>query len=42
MVKNRSKRDYQQEVTANDKILTLSTCTGNNARLVIHAKLLPS
>ena len=40
MVKGRSKRDYQQEVTANDKILTLSTCTGNNARLVIHAKLI--
>ena len=40
MVKGRSKKDYEQEVTANDKILTLSTCTGNNARLVIHAKLI--
>ena len=40
MVKGRSKKDYEQEVTAKDKILTLSTCTGNNARLVIHAKLI--
>ena len=40
MIKGRSKKDYEQEVTANDKILTLSTCTGNNARLVIHAKLI--
>ncbi len=41
MVKSRSKKDFNQNVTADDKILTLSTCTGNNARLVIHAKLLP-
>ena len=40
MVKNRSKNDFHIEVNENDKILTLSTCTGNNARLVIHAKLL--
>lgn len=40
MVKKRSNKDFQVEVDVNDKILTLSTCTGNNARLVIHAKLL--
>lgn len=42
MVKKRSKRDYHQEVNENDYLLTLSTCTGNNARLVIHAKLIQS
>ena len=40
MVKSRSKTDFHIDVNENDKILTLSTCTGNNARLVIHAKLL--
>ena len=42
MVKNRSKTDFHVEVNANDRILTLSTCTGNNARLVVHAKLIDS
>ena len=40
MVKDRSINNFNIEVNANDKILTLSTCTGNNARLVIHAKLM--
>ena len=39
MVKNRSKTNFNVEVGSEDKILTLSTCTGDNARLVIHAKL---
>ncbi len=38
MVKKRSFRNFGVEITANDKILTLSTCTGDNERLVIHAK----
>ncbi len=40
MVKKRSKKDFQIDVNENDKMLTLSTCTGDNSRLVIHAKLL--
>lgn len=40
MVKDRSINNFNIEVNANDKILTLSTCTGNNSRLVIHAKLM--
>ena len=40
MTKNRSIKDFGISVTPQDKILTLSTCTGNNDRLVIHAKLL--
>ena len=39
MTKNRSIKDFQVEVTTDDKLLTLSTCTGDNDRLVIHAKL---
>ena len=38
MVKSRSFRDFGVEITASDYILTLSTCTGDNERLVIHAK----
>ena len=40
MVKNRSVNDFGIEITKDDKIITLSTCTGNNDRLVIHAKLI--
>ncbi len=40
MTKNRSIKDFGVDVTSSDKLLTLSTCTGNNDRLVIHAKLL--
>lgn len=36
----RSIYDFGLNVTANDKMLTLSTCTGDNERLVIHAVLL--
>ena len=38
MTKNRSIHDFQIEVTPEDYLLTLSTCTGDNERLVIHAK----
>ena len=39
MIKERSIHDFEVEVKPGDKILTLSTCTGENQRLVIHAKL---
>lgn len=38
--KGRSIFDFGINVSFDDKILTLSTCTGDNERLVIHAKLL--
>lgn len=40
MEKNRSIKDFNVEVTENDYLLTLSTCTGDNDRLVVHAKLI--
>jgi len=40
MTKNRSIKNFNIEVTEEDKLLTLSTCTGENDRLVIHAKLI--
>lgn len=40
MTKNRSVRNFDIEVTSDDYLLTLSTCTGDNERLVIHAKRL--
>lgn len=40
MVKGRSVKDFGIEVGLDDKMLTLSTCTGDNSRLVIHAKKL--
>ena len=40
LIKNRSIHDFGIEITPNDKILTLSTCTGENQRLVVHAKLI--
>ena len=40
MTKNRSITDFGIEVTSDDYLLTLSTCTGDNERLVVHAKLL--
>lgn len=40
MVKNRSIYDFGVTINTHDKILTLSTCTNNNQRLVIHAKLI--
>ncbi len=39
MTKNRSIKNFGTEVTTNDKLLTLSTCTGDNERLVVHAIL---
>ena len=39
MVKSRSVTDFGIDVNKDDILLTLSTCTGNNDRLVIHAKL---
>jgi sortase B len=41
LIKNRSIYDFKQEVTATDKILTLSTCgKTSDERLVVHAKLI--
>lgn len=39
-MKERSVTDFHVDITSSDKILTLSTCTGDNQRLVIHAKLI--
>ena len=33
-------RKFNTTVNKNDKILTLSTCYGNNEKLVVHAKLI--
>lgn len=40
LIKGRSVKDFEVEVNPGDKILTLSTCTGDNERLVVHAKLI--
>ncbi len=40
LIKERSINDFKEELKFGDKILTLSTCTGENQRLVIHAKLI--
>jgi sortase B len=40
MIKDRSIKDFEIDVNPGDKILTLSTCTGENQRLVVHAKLI--
>ena len=38
-IKNRSIKNFNEEVTAEDQILTLSTCANNNKyRVVVHAK----
>lgn len=38
-IKERSSKDFEIELTENDKILTLSTCANNNKyRIVLHAK----
>ena len=40
-VNNRSKFDYNTEISAKDKILTLSSCyTADGIRMVVHAKLI--
>ena len=40
LIKGRSTANFNTKVTTNDKILTLSTCHGNNKKLVVHAKLI--
>ncbi len=40
MVKNRSTYNFNVDITADDHIITLSTCIGTNERMVIHAKLI--
>ncbi len=41
-IKNRSLKDFNTDVTTNDKVLTLSTCkdTSGKKRVVMHAKLI--
>lgn len=39
-IKSRSVHDFGVNVSSSDKILTLSTCSSNNKRLVVHAKLI--
>ena len=38
-LKNRSTYNYDIELNENDKILTLSSCSGSEKRIVLHAKL---
>ena len=40
MLQNRSIHKFNTTITKNDKILTLSTCYGNDEKLVVHAKLI--
>jgi len=40
MLKNRSIYNFNTSLDKNDKILTLSTCYGNDEKLVVHAKLI--
>lgn len=40
LITKRSITDFEVDVVPGDKILTLSTCTDENQRLVIHAKLI--
>lgn len=39
-IKNRSNYDYNIKLDKDDKILTLSTCSNSNYRVVLHAKLI--
>lgn len=39
-IKERSLYDFDVTLSKDDKILTLSTCSGENSRIVIHAKLI--
>ena len=41
-IKARSIYDFKTTVSANDKILTLSTCYNKKERVVMHAKLIKS
>lgn len=40
IIKTRSVKDFNVEVTTSDKVLTLSTCIDQNKRLVVHAVLI--
>ena len=40
ILQNRSKYSFPTIVTNQDKIITLPTCSGNNDRTVVHAKLI--
>lgn len=40
LIKNRSINNFGIDIIPKDKIITLSTCTGDNERLVVHAKLI--
>ena len=40
MLKSRSQYDFNVEFSAEDKILTLSTCYNDEERVVLHAKLI--
>ncbi len=40
MIKSRSTYKFDIDVTSEDKILTLSTCSGSQNKLVVHAKLI--
>ncbi len=39
LIKGRSIYNFNVDINENDKILTLSTCSGSSRRLVVHAKL---
>lgn len=39
-IKGRSVHSFDVNVSSSDKILTLSTCSNNNKRVVVHAKLI--
>ncbi|MFI3307075.1 MAG: class B sortase [Mycoplasmatota bacterium] len=40
LISNRSIFDFNTTLSTTDKILTLSTCSSNNTRVVLHAKLI--
>ena len=40
MLKDRSSHDFNTTISANDRILTLSTCYDKTSRVVLHAKLI--
>ena len=39
-IKERSKYNFNTNVTTNDRILTLSTCYNSSEKVVLHAKLI--
>lgn len=40
LIKNRSNYNFNVDVNSDDRILTLSTCSGSKNKLVVHAKLI--